>query len=236
MLDDQVVDYRLDVLGRFRLRRGTRQLTPRPSCRRLLGLLAVRGSLHRMEASEALWPGLTERQSQSNLRTVLWRLREQGIPIIKDDNAYLSLTGLIVDLGEVVRWCHASLSGHGFAVAPPEGIARDVLPGWTDSWLLAPREELQTLRLHALDAVGGRFLLADQLGEAGKATRAAAQLDPLRESSTRLLLEVYLREGNAIDAVRLYQDFASRLRDELGLDPEPQTTALVSRVAFSGSS
>jgi DNA-binding SARP family transcriptional activator len=234
MQDAEVVSYRLEVLGRFQLSRGTRRLAPSPSCRRLLGLLAVRGSLHRMEASEMLWPGLPERQSQSNLRTVLWRLRRQGLGIITDHSGYLSLIGAQLDLGEVLSWCRATLNGAEL-VAPPRQIAGELLPGWSASWLVAPREELQTLRLHALDAAGSRFLAADRLEDAGQVTRVAIVLDPLRESSTKLLIEVCLREGNAIDAVRLYAQFATRLRAEVGFDPEPETTALVSRFAASGA-
>jgi DNA-binding SARP family transcriptional activator len=234
MQDAQELTYRLYVLGRFQLGHGTRRLAPSPSCLRLLGLLAVRGSLHRTETSEALWPGLPEPQSQSNLRTVLWRLRRQKIAIIADHSGYLSLLGPELDLREVLSWCRAMLSG-GPLVAPPPQIADELLPGWSDSWLVAPREELQILRLHALDAAGGRFLAAGRLEDAGLVTRAAIVLDPLRESSAKLLIEVCLREGNAIDAVRLYVRFAHRLRAEAGLDPEPETTALVSRFATSGA-
>jgi two-component SAPR family response regulator len=154
---------------------------------------------------------------------------------VSDQDGDLSLIGPQLDLGEVLSWCRATLSGSA-VVAPPRQIAGELLPGWTDGWLVAPREELQTLRLHALDAAGSKFLAAGQLEDAGRVTRVAVVLDPLRESSAKLLIEVCLREGNAIDAVRLYARFATRLRAEVGFDPEPATTALVSRFAASGVS
>jgi DNA-binding SARP family transcriptional activator len=221
--------YRLEILGRFRLlKRDTSQLVSiRPSCRRLLGLLAVSGAQHRVEAAEALWPGLGERQAQSNLRTVLWRLRQQHSDLVGEDNGYVSLTDIEVDLTGVVDWCRASLGDSLPGTLPPEAIARDVLPGWADSWLVLPREELQVLKVHALEAAGTRALMAGRFGDACNLARIAISLDPLRESASRLLIEVYLREGNPVDAVRHYRLFARRLRDEIGAEPTPGTTALV---------
>ncbi|GAA1662225.1 hypothetical protein GCM10009744_65030 [Kribbella alba] len=110
---------------------------------------------------------------------------------------------------------------------PPEAVAHDVLPGWPDNWLLLPREELQVLKVHALDAAGNNALTAGHFGDACHLARIAISLDPLRESSNRLLIQIYLREGNPVDAVRHYRLFAARLRDEIGADPSPDTTALV---------
>jgi len=221
-------NYRLEVLGRFRLKHDARQLVSiRPSCRRLVGLLAVNGAHHRVEAAEALWPGLAEQQAQSNLRTVLWRLRQQQSDLVAEDDGYVSLTDVAVDLNDVVDWCHASLGESSPESLPPKAVARDVLPGWPDSWLMLPREELQVLKVHALEAAGAKALMAGRFGDACNLVRVAINLDPLRESASRLLIEIYLREGNPVHAVRHFRLFAARLRDEIGADPNPATTALV---------
>lgn len=94
-----------------------------------------------------------------------------------------------------------------------------------------PREELQVLKVHALEAAGARALMAGRFGDACNLARVAISLDPLRESSSRLLIEIYLREGNPVDAVRHYRLFAARLRHEIGADPNPGTTALVASYA-----
>lgn len=147
--------------------------------------------------------------------------------IVGDDNGYISLTNVEVDLNQVVDWCHTSLRDGSHGRVPPEGIAREVLAGWADSWLVMPREEIQVLKLHALEAAASRFLMAGRYGDACHLAGIAIRLDPLRESANRLLIEVYIREGNPVDAVRHYRLFAKRLHDELGVTPNPGTTALI---------
>jgi two-component SAPR family response regulator len=156
----------------------------------------------------------------------MWRIRQQDVEVVRDSDGYVSLSRVRVDLDDVIGWCRGTLDGDSLGV-PPANLACDVLPGWSDSWLLEPREELQVLRLHALEAAATRLLLAGRLGEACQAVSMAVRLDPLRESARRLLIEVYLREGNTVEAVRQYRQFASCMRDEVGAEPSPGTTALV---------
>jgi two-component SAPR family response regulator len=156
----------------------------------------------------------------------MWRIRQQDIEVVSDSDGYVSLSHVDVDLDDVAGWCRATLDGDSLGV-PPANLGCEILPGWSDTWLLAPREELQVLRLHALEAAATRFLLSGGLGEACQAVSMAVRLDPLRESASRLLIEVYLREGNTVEAVRHYRRFASHMRDEVGAEPSPGTTALV---------
>jgi len=100
------------------------------------------------------------------------------------------------------------------------------LPGWGDYWLVDPREELRLLQLYALEASAQRLLLAGRFGEAAGLALAAVAVDPLRESANRLLIEIYLRDGNRSDALRQFGKYEQLLRQETGTEPGPGLTAL----------
>jgi DNA-binding SARP family transcriptional activator len=51
--------------------------------------------------------------------------------------------------------------------------------------------------------------------------------DPLRESAQRVLIRIYVAEGNVHEAVARYRAYRETMRDELGLEPSPQMEALI---------
>jgi DNA-binding SARP family transcriptional activator len=56
--------------------------------------------------------------------------------------------------------------------------------------------------------------------------QTAIQSDPLRESTHRRLMRLYAGMGMRSAAVRVYDDFKTRLQSEVGEPPDPTTTAL----------
>jgi DNA-binding SARP family transcriptional activator len=62
---------------------------------------------------------------------------------------------------------------------------------------------------------------------AAAAARAAVSMDPLRESATRVLLEVTLRQGNQVEAIRQFRRYQTLLRQEIGIEPSPAVTILM---------
>ena len=114
-------------------------------------------------------------------------------------------------------------------------MGRELLPGWGDSWLIEPREELRLLQMHALESAAQGWLIGGQLPRAAACAQSAVRMDPLRESANRLLLEIYLREGNRADALRQYDSYCETLRREIGLPPGPAIAALLSTLETSMS-
>src|SRR3954447_22692112 len=107
---------------------------------------------------------------------------------------------------------------------PPQVSGRELLPGWSDEWILHPREELRLLYLYALEAAGQRLLVSGQLGEAANLAVSAVSIDPLRESANKLLIEIHLRDGNTLDALKQYTSYATQLMLETGTEPGPGLT------------
>ncbi|HXH96561.1 MAG TPA: BTAD domain-containing putative transcriptional regulator, partial [Gaiellaceae bacterium] len=55
---------------------------------------------------------------------------------------------------------------------------------------------------------------------------ALVELAPLRESGYRLLMEALAADGNAAEALAVYDTLRVRLREELGTAPAPVTQNL----------
>ena len=94
-----------------------------------------------------------------------------------------------------------------------------MLPGWYDDWVLAAREQLQYLRLGALDALANLRRRQRRTHEALQAARAAISIEPLHESAHRTVVETHLDKGDHVEAIKHYQRFQAMLDRELGLPP-----------------
>jgi predicted ATPase/DNA-binding SARP family transcriptional activator len=116
---------------------------------------------------------------------------------------------------------------------------REVLAAWRgdpyldvvdDPATVAAASRLTELRREAIDldaeavlhAGGGPELVADLQGWAAE--------DPLRERTHRALALALYRAGRQADALDVLARLRDRLRDELGLDPAPETDALYAAV------
>ena len=65
--------------------------------------------------------------------------------------------------------------------------------------------------------------------------RRLVQADTLREASHRQLMEAYLAIGEKAQALRHYDKLSKLLRDDLGVEPSPETQELRNRIAANGN-
>lgn len=219
---------RLHVLGCFTLRLAGRPVRASRGSQRLLSFLAVhRGRASRVAAATALWPEASDAHAAASLRSALWRLPSPaGRPLVQADPTTLALAaGMRVDLHEVERRAAvliqgAEADGHlgPLQLRPPE-LRDDLLPDWSEHWLLTAREHFRQLRLRALEALCDRHRRAGRLDAALEAGLAAVAAEPLRESAHRLLVRVHLADGNNAEALRQYELYRRLLRNELSLAP-----------------
>jgi DNA-binding SARP family transcriptional activator len=106
-------------------------------------------------------------------------------------------------------------------------LARDLLPAWYDDFVELERERFRQLRLHALEALSRRHLLAARPARALDAALTALAADPLRESAHRAVMEVHLAEGNVAEAMRQFTALKHVLGSQLGIAPSARTRALL---------
>jgi DNA-binding SARP family transcriptional activator len=222
------VRVRLDLLGGFTLHCRGEPVPVSPAGQRLLAYLALqRRPAPRGVTAATLWPEGTDAQATANLRSTLRRLpRAQEVALVTAGPRHLSLPPWVgVDLWQaqdLLRDLHAA-----HVDAAPAVLQGDLLPDWDADWLDVEREHHRQRRLHALERLCRRHREAGDYERAITTGLAAVGGEPLRETAQRELIEVYLAEGNLAEALRQYQSYRQRLRDELGLAPSPAIRALV---------
>lgn len=183
--------------------------------------------------AERLWPDAGTERSRASLRTALWRIRRVSprLVLVRPDTVRLG-QGVRVD---VHRFRHLAdqligdAGGHTTESARAVAGATELLPGWDESWLVLAREQLRQARLHALEASAAHLRRARRFPEAIDAMLDVIAEEPLRESAHAALIDAYLSEGNASEAVRQFDRFAALLWHELGIHP---SAALCERVGL----
>jgi len=226
---------RLSLLGRFGLTVGAAPVPLSPASQRLLAYVALSGrSVSRDLAAGVLWTAASEEHAHTNLRSALVRVGARAPGVLRADGAEVSLgDGVEVDLADAQTLAARLLRD---PAVPPEQaslavrrLASDLLPGWYDEWALAEAEQWRQLRLHALEALARRLADCGRYGEAATAAQAAVAADPLRESAHATVIIVHLAEGNQSEALRDFEQYRTRLRAELGLEPTGRLRALLPR-------
>jgi SARP family transcriptional regulator, regulator of embCAB operon len=102
---------------------------------------------------------------------------------------------------------------------------RGFMPDDDAPWIERERRELAEMELRALECYAAACLGVGgiELPGAERAARRLVEREPYRESGHRILMRALASGGNFADALRAYDRLATLLRDELGVDPGPQT-------------
>jgi DNA-binding SARP family transcriptional activator/TolB-like protein len=195
-----------------------------------LAIASNRGVVRRETLCETFWPDVDMERARTSLRQTLAFLRravgDETIIAVGDDDVSVDAARLRCDV-QTVRACLAAqdLSGalalyHGEFMA---GFAVDDVPRF-DRWLEDTRSLL------ARDVGAAALTLAQQAlarNDASALTLAqrAQEIAPLDERALVALLEALNATGDRSGALRAYDVFERRLRDELDLEPAPETVA-----------
>ncbi len=222
---------RVDLLGGFECRRGDETVPLTPGAQRLVAFLALnRRPLQRVHVAGTLWIDSTEDHANASLRTALWRVQHLKPALVSRTSTHLALADDVpVDGAEVEALAHRVLAGGRLT---PEGVARlasakVLLPDWYDDWVVIERERLRQLCLHALEQLSADARANGRYAEATQAGLGAVSLEPLRESAHRAVIEAYLAEDNASEALHHYRLFERLINTKLGLRPSQGLQELV---------
>ena len=224
---------RVSLLGGFRLTRdGVTHELPR-GAQRLVALLALRRPMRSRTAAALLAPDVEPASAVARLGATLSRLRSTGLDILGAGRSMLGLAERVtVDTREAEAFADRLAEGAedpGWGAAH-EQLLLELLPGWTDDWASLERERFRDLSLYALDVEIRRLLDGGDRRTATTAAQKVLRVDPLRESTLRLLLQVHLAEGDDARARECYLDFRRTLLDALGIEPTPAARALVAHL------
>lgn len=224
---------RLGLLGGFRLTVDAEDVPLPMNAQRLVCFLALHDQpLLRSFVSGSLWGDSTDLLAGGSLRSALWRLRHATYPVVALTSDHIGLSpSVVIDLREGKALAHRVLDPSqdldDVAEVNEEVLSVDLLPDWTEDWVLMEREAYHQLRLRALEALCRRLSAKGRFGQAVQAGLAAVSGEPLRESARRALIEAHLAERNVAAALREYEAFRQLLHDELGLEPSEDLRALL---------
>jgi DNA-binding SARP family transcriptional activator len=225
--DRPVISMRL--LDGFELLVGDQPVPVIPSSQRLLAYLALHeGSVTRTALATTLWPRASAQRAAACLRSALWRLVKPPFALVEAGRERLCIGRAVeVDVARVRSFVTEPVRG---APLPVASLAAELLPGWTEQWVVAEREWFRQVCLRALEMLSERFRAQGDHFHAHETAVAAVRSDPLRESAHRRLIELHLADGNPAAAVRQFTTYQSLLRAELGVAPSPEIRRLVAPV------
>ncbi|MEJ2312145.1 MAG: BTAD domain-containing putative transcriptional regulator [Gemmatimonadales bacterium] len=232
---------RLSLLGSLDLRAGDgRQMLSvlaQPKRVALLAYLAADRDFVRRDTLLGLfWPESDEERARHALRQSLYTLRRSLGPRVLasrgDEELGIDRDHLECDVG-----LFEAAVRNGEAEAALELYKGDLLEGFFlsdaaefEKWLDGRRT---TLRNQAAEAAWSLAQRAEDAGERTEAAlwaRKAADFSQDDEATVQRLMGMLDRLGDRAAALRAYEAFAWRLENELGLQPSPETQALISEI------
>jgi DNA-binding SARP family transcriptional activator len=191
-----------------------------------LALLALRGRQSRVHVAATLWPEVDDELAGGRLRSLLWRMHRSGLDPFELTDGFMALRAEIDVDACALRQVAVHLLDELVLSGPPPSLEAalrvldcpELLLGWYDDWVLAERDSLNDLRVHALEALVDRFIDVGRPREALRAARVAVRADRFRESAHRAAIRALVAEGNPASAVRQYERYCAFVRTELGID------------------
>lgn len=200
-------------------------------------VLERRRTAARREIVEVLWDGDPPDAADPALSALLSKLRRvvpvegrHELRLVLPDDAWVDVQ---VASDALHRAEGAAARGDwgetwGSARVAQHVATRTFLPGDEGAWATTRRAALQQTLVSALELAGTASLRigGSELATAERSARRLVELVPLRESGTRLLMEVCATKGNPAEALVAYDRLRVRLRDELGVGPSAETQAL----------
>jgi DNA-binding SARP family transcriptional activator len=210
-----------------------------PKARRLLALLAARREqvVTPDGLVDALWGDQPPERPARNVATLVSRLRAQlGADVVVGDHRGYRLGAARVDVGDAARLVEEASrrldAGTPALACAAAERALDLLgtgpalAGEPDAaWVGAVRAEVTVLRRTARHHGAEAALRTGRPHTAADLAGAAAADDRFDETAHRLLLRAHQRLGEPARALAVYRKLADALRDELGVEPAPETRA-----------
>lgn len=201
-------------------------------------------SCSRTELVEAIWPRDLPADPDTALSALLSKLRRVLGPELLDGRSSIALrlpVGAWVDLevaGEAIHRAESAVAHEDWTGAWGPGrvaqhiAARRFLPEEEGRWIDEIRARLEGIYDRSLELTGlsGLGIGGAELDTAERSARSLVAHSPYRETGYRLLMEVLDRRGNTAEALMVYEELRTRLRDELGASPGAVTQDLHRRL------
>ncbi len=186
-----------------------------------------------------LWPDSPEVLARANLRRHLHDLKRilpaeqsSSSPTASSGGDWLLVTPRTIQWNpECAYWLDLEeferLSQSPDTLAEAATLYRgDFLKNSYDDWLFYERERLRDLYLADLNQLTMRSRAERDYALAATYAHRMLELDPFREDALRQAVAMRYEAGDRSGALQEYERFAHHLREELAVEPMPETVAL----------
>jgi len=221
------------LLGRPLLRIGDAEVCfPTRKAAGLLAYLAIEGPTARSAIAGILWADWPEPEARRNLRQELYRLQRLPGTGLEAGPETLALgAGVAVDAARFrERLAEGAIEEALSLYRGPllEGV--EVESPLFLEWLERRRQSFGELRRSALARRAAVFETAGRHVEALRAYEELLAEDELQETHQRAAIRLLHLLGERDAALKRFQRFADMLREELEVDPLPETLRLANRI------
>ncbi|MGZ4360310.1 MAG: AfsR/SARP family transcriptional regulator [Gaiellaceae bacterium] len=194
----------------------------------------------RAELMDAVWPDGLPGAPESALSALVSKLRRVVGQDQLEGRSELRLAladDTWIDAEAAGEALHRAEAAHARSDWPEAWVAarvaqhiavRPFVAGEDTSWIEDRRRQLEGTYLRALELAAHASLRigGGELDTAERSARSLVQRAPFRESGYRYLMEVLAARDNRADALHVYDQLRTLLRDELGAAPSPATQKL----------
>jgi DNA-binding SARP family transcriptional activator len=227
--------FQLCLLQSWQLRRDTDVVHVATRQQRLIAALAINGPRPRGFLVGLLWPECRESRALESLRVSVHLVSRQVPGLLINGGSVLSLSELVdVDLhrvrDQIRELSRSGLNGNAASCLHQLRDA-ELLPGWYDDWVLFEQSRLRVDRLHAFRIIARESLARCDYESAVEASEAALELEPLYESAVGLLIRAEREQGNNAAALRAFQKYRAKLKEDMGLVPSEAIRRLVGDIS-----
>ncbi|MCF7829387.1 MAG: hypothetical protein K9N46_09055 [Candidatus Marinimicrobia bacterium] len=205
----------------------------------------------REKLATLLWPeNYPASNTKAYLRKALWQL-QQGLDMKEDvePESFLHVTpewiqfsggdNFLIDI-EVFESAYECTRGcQGRSLSPQQAdciknavdlYQGDLLENWYLEWCEFERDRLQNVYLIMLDKLLAHCITMKDVEAGLEYGTRSLKIDRARESTYRQLMELYYLAGNRTRGLRMYEQCEGVLRDELDIEPSPETRELYNQI------
>ncbi|HLO29871.1 MAG TPA: BTAD domain-containing putative transcriptional regulator [Anaerolineales bacterium] len=215
-------------------------------------LLLQRHRVHSREVlADLFWGENSQERARGSLNTALWKLKKalepEGIPagtylkksklgevgFNKDSQYWLDVEVFEDGLNRILaRPFQTVQESHLADFQKILGLYKgDLLEGYYKDWALRERERLRALYVRSLIYLLQYYEFYRSYEKAIAYGRQILDLDPLREEIHRVMMRLYVENGQRILALRQYEICRATLAKELGISPMEDTQLLYAQIA-----
>lgn len=218
---------------------------PSQNSRSLLAYCAAHADrLHsRSHLAGIFWPDLPNPTARRRLSHALWEIGQALPPI--GNHAYLIREADAIGFNRRLPheidlllfkdgWRQAQ-NAHNLTTArlhlrmAADLYTGDFLAGFYDDWVLVEQERLREIYLQILQRLMDTEKATGAYDAALRAALALIAVDPLQETAYQQAMRLALQLSRPQEARRLYEQCQATFRAELGIEPAPETAAILTQ-------